>query len=100
MDLEDLDLQGIAATCEWKEEHSIPDQQIRLLQSALIKSRNKEKGAVTQKGKNHVPASLGIKNTSRKEIIKAPKDEKKRGRPSNKQLLQELGELLLNSWKD
>jgi hypothetical protein len=51
---------------------------------------------MTQKGKNHVPASLGIKNTSSKEIIKAPKDDKKRGRPSNKQLLQELRELLLN----
>jgi hypothetical protein len=37
MDLEDLDLQGIATACERKEEHSIPDQQIRLLQSALDK---------------------------------------------------------------
>jgi hypothetical protein len=36
MDLEDLDLQVIAKTCEQKDEHLIPDQQIRLLQSALI----------------------------------------------------------------
>ena len=36
MDLEDLDLQVIATTREQKDEHLIPDQQIRLLQSALI----------------------------------------------------------------
>jgi Ca2+-binding EF-hand superfamily protein len=96
MDLEDIDLQGIAIACEWKEEHSILDQQIRLLQNDFIKSRKKEKGAVTKKHNNIVLASLGIMNTSSKEIIKAPKYDKKRGRLSNKQLLQELGELLLN----
>jgi hypothetical protein len=47
MDLEELDLQGIVVACERKEEHLIPDHQIRLLQSALIKSRNKEKGTTT-----------------------------------------------------
>jgi hypothetical protein len=63
----------------------------------LIKSRNKGKGTTTQKGKNTRIASVGIKTNSSKDIIKAPKDDKKRGRPSNKQVLQELGELLLNS---
>jgi hypothetical protein len=84
MDLEDLDLQGIVVACERKEEHSIPDQQIRLLQSTLIKSRNKEKGTTIQKGKHSSSSSLGIKNSTSKEIIKVPKDDKKRGRPSNK----------------
>jgi len=49
IDLEDLDLEGVVVACERKEENSFPNQQIRLLQSALIKSRNKEKGVVTQK---------------------------------------------------
>jgi hypothetical protein len=83
MDLEDRDMKGITAACEWKEEHSILDQQIILLQSSLIKSRNKEKGEVTQKDNNHVPASLGVKNSPSKEINKAPKEDKKRGSPSN-----------------
>jgi len=43
-----------------------------------------------------VPSYLGIKNNSRKEIIKAPKDDKKRGRPSNTKILQELVELIQN----
>jgi hypothetical protein len=76
MDLEELDLQGITLACERKYEHSIPNQQIRLLQSASIKLRNKEKGTTTQKGKSIGTTSLGIKNTSKKDIIKDPKDEK------------------------
>jgi hypothetical protein len=87
MDLKELDLQGITTTWEQKEKHSILDQKIRLLQTALIKSRNKEKGTMTRKGKNIGTASLGIKYISSKWIIKAPKDDKIRGRPSNNKLL-------------
>jgi hypothetical protein len=46
----------------------------------LIKSRNKEKGTMTQKGKNTGTTSIGIKNNSSEDIIKAPRDERK-GRP-------------------
>jgi hypothetical protein len=47
MELEDLDLQSIMVACERKEEHSIPEHQIKPLKSALIKSRNKEKGTTS-----------------------------------------------------
>jgi hypothetical protein len=87
MELQYLDLQSIAVACEMKEEKSIPEHQIKILQSALIKSRNKEKGKASHKGNPSPSSSLGIKNSTSKEPIKVPKDEKKRGRPSIKQLL-------------
>jgi hypothetical protein len=99
MELEGLDLQSIATTCARKEVHSIPENQIQLLKSTFLKSKHKDKAGSTQKGKHSTTSSLGIKNHSSKEITKETKEDKKRGRPSNKQLLQELGELLVN-WEE
>lgn len=100
MELEGLDLQSIVAACARQEVHSIPENQIQLLKSTFLKSKHKDKAGSTQKGKHSRTSSLGIKNQSSKEITKATKVDKKRGRPSNKQPLQELGELLVNSGRN
>jgi hypothetical protein len=49
MELEGLDLQSIVVSCERKEVHSIPKNQIQLLKSALLKSKHKEKAGLLRK---------------------------------------------------
>jgi len=76
MELKDIDLQSIVVACERKEEHSIIDNQINHMKTALIKSRNKEKLIASQKGKKSFRFSLGINNSSSIKPIKFPKDDK------------------------
>jgi hypothetical protein len=59
MELEYLNLQSIVVAYERKEEHSIPEKQLKLLQSALLKTKN-----VKKKGKHPSSSSLGINNSS------------------------------------
>ena len=89
MDLTDMDLQSIAVTCELHDPHSIPEQQLQLLKDCFMHS--KEFWYPTSKGKQTLSSSLYVKTHSSNDNPKLSKEEKKRDRQSNKQLLQELG---------
>jgi len=94
MEFGEMDLQGIVDACVRWETNSIPEKQIHHLQTTLRKS--KDKFFIASRGKRTTSSSLAIKNVISKESPKLAKEEKKRGRWSNKQLLQELGEFLIN----
>jgi hypothetical protein len=67
-----------------------------MVKDALVK--RKERHSKKTKGKPTSSSSyaLGIKTHASKDNDKKSKEEKKKGRKRNKQLLQELGEMLVN----
>jgi len=94
MDLGELDLQFIAIYYKWQGPNSIPEHQVQLLKYAPI--CNQIFRETTSEGKPSIP-SLGIKAHSSHDQFKPPREEKKIGHRSNKQLLHKLGKLLVNS---
>jgi hypothetical protein len=93
MDLGDLYLKSIATAYKQHDPNSIPEKQVHLLKDALV--RNWILSGPKVKGMTHTP-SLGI-NPSPSSSYKNLKEEKKRGRKSNKQLIKDLDEFLVNS---
>jgi hypothetical protein len=83
--------------CAWKDANYILKTHIQLLNLAILNTKSKEKPTITPKGKHIASSSIGIKNTNIKDNPKALKEERNRGRRTNKQLLQELGEFMVNS---
>lgn len=98
MDLGDLDLHSIATACKQQNHGSIREQQMQPLKEALIQNQIFHEKVPQAKPKNPNPtSSLGIKVSSSLPPKIPSEDKKKKGRRSNKQLLTDLSEYLVNS---
>ena len=84
-DLGELDLGSMEDACTQKSFDSIPAQQIQLLQESLVKVRDQNK--------------LGVYHPLQKEKPKLKRDNRKRGRKTNLQQLNILGNALVESGK-
>ena len=85
MEIGDLDLDRLEATCSDKDPTKIPLQQVSLLEKAIIQAKNAN--------------NLGVVTESLKVIEGKGKNSKKdkRGRPSNVQRIKVIGEQLVTS---
>jgi hypothetical protein len=70
VDLGELDLQGITVACAWQDTNSIPETQIQLLKSVVLKSKSREKPATSIKGKYMLLPPLALKIVTQKMVLK------------------------------